>query len=153
MATPLELGADLQSIVERLKATAPALRAVGGSANLDAAMKADRFPTNSAYVLPAQERGGENHVATDGASGEGYAQLAEVSFSVLLIAKNVADARGAAAHGDLRSLRGEVFRALANWVPAWASLPVEWDSGALAEVRPGEIWWEDVYRTAVILEA
>jgi hypothetical protein len=143
----IALGPDLESIVARLKAEASVFRAVGGSANLDAAMRTQQLPPNSAYVLPDKESGGENSIASGG-----YSQNAKIKFAVLIIARNVADARAASAHGDLRLLRAAAFNALANWVPPWASLPIEWDSGALADVRPGEMWWEDLYRTELILE-
>ncbi len=144
----IALGPDLESIAERLRAQAGAFRVVGGSATLDAAMKAQKLPTGSAYVLPHREAGGENEVASGG-----YLQAAKVSFSVLIIARNVADGRGASAHGEIRTLRAAAFNALAAWVPPWASVPIEWHSGELADVRPGELWWEDVYRTELILEA
>lgn len=139
---------DLDSIVERLKASVPALREIGGSATLDAAVKANRFAQPAAYVLPRKESGAENEIGPNG-----YSQLVKTSFSVVLVVKNVGDARGKKAHGDLQEVRGAVQQALINWKPEWAANPVEFDSGVLAEMDAGVIWWEDVYRTEFYLEA
>lgn len=132
---------DLETVCARLREKAQLLRAVGGSASLDAAYKANRFPEPAAYVLPKGHRAGENEVASNG-----FSQLVRARFAVVLVVKNVADPRGANAHGDLQPVLGAVYGALLNWQPPWASNPIEMDSGALADAEPGLLWWEETFR-------
>lgn len=132
---------DLESIAQRLRERASMLRAVGGSASLDAAYKANRFPEPSAYVLPARHSAGKNELGSNG-----FSQLVSAEFAVVLCVKNVADARGSAAHGDLQPVLEEVYAVLLNWQPPWAANPIEMDSGKLADVEPGLLWWEEVFR-------
>lgn len=132
---------DLESIAVRLRERASSLRAVGGSASLDAAYKANRFPEPSAYVLPAKHIAGENELGSNG-----FSQLVKAEFSVVLCVKNVADSRGSLAHGDLQPVLEDVYAALLNWQPPWAANPIEIASGKLADVEPGLLWWEEFFR-------
>lgn len=132
---------DLESIVARLKAQAPILRSVGGTATLDAAAKGNRPMEPCAFVLPGAFTAAENELGANG-----FSQLVRQQFSVVLCVKNVADAQGASAHGDLKPVLVQVEAALLNWQPPWAANPIELQAGDLADMEPGLLWWEHKFR-------
>ena len=131
---------DLSLIVTRLKAELSALRFVGASADLDAAIEgAVAMP--AAFVLPLAES------ARDAGLVGMTAQRITQAFGVLHVVSNKRDAQGGAALGDLQVHRLALRRALSGWVPdASTGEPVRFTAGRLLRLDgDGRLWWIDEF--------
>lgn len=73
-------------------------------------------------------------------------QRVAATFGIVYCVRNVADAKGGAAAGDLESVRAAGRAALLGWHPPGAD-PFEFDAGALLAFRDGYMWWQDSYRS------
>lgn len=131
---------DLSPIVARLRTELSALRSVGASADLDAAIEgAVAMP--AAFVLPLAESG------RDAALVGITAQRVTLAFGVLHVLSNRRDAQGGAALGDLHAHRQALKRALVGWVPdAATGEPVLFTGGRLLRLDgDGRLWWIDEF--------
>ena len=131
---------DLSLIVARLKARLSALRSVGASADLDAAIDgAVAMP--AAFVLPLAETAQD--LAMTGATGQRITQ----AFGVLHVVSNKRDGQGGAALDDLRAHRLNLRAALVGWVPDSATgEPVTFTGGRLLQLDgDGRLWWIDEF--------
>lgn len=131
---------DLSLIVSRLKAELSALRSVGASADLDAAIEgAVAMP--AAFVLPLAEMAVD--LAMTGPTGQCITQ----AFGVLHVLSNKRDAQGGAALDDLKAHRLALRAALVGWVPDEASgEPVTFAGGRLLRLDgDGRLWWIDEF--------
>lgn len=131
---------DLSLIVARLKAELSALRSVGASADLDAAIEgAVAMP--SAFVLPLAEAG--HDLGVTGVTRQRITQ----AFGVLHVVSNRRDAQGGAALDDLKTHRLNLRIALVGWVPdAMTGEPVTFTAGRLLRLDgDGRLWWIDEF--------
>ena len=131
---------DLSLIVARLKTELTALRSVGASADLDAAIEgAVAMP--SAFVLPLAESAQD--LGMNGSTGQRITQ----AFGVLHVVSNKRDAQGGAALDDLKTHRLALRQALVGWVPAPADgEPVTFTGGRLLRLDgDGLLWWMDEF--------
>lgn len=131
---------DLSLIVARLKTELTALRSVGASADLDAAIEgAVAMP--AAFVLPLAES--SRDIGMTGATGQRIAQ----AFGVLHVLSNRRDAQGGAALDDLKVHRLALRQALVGWVPDEATgEPVTYTAGRLLRLDgDGRLWWIDEF--------
>jgi hypothetical protein len=124
------------------------LKLVAGAAEFQAAIEAKPTATPAAYVLAADETGGPNHL------GNGLVlQPITASIAIVLVTRNVADPKGAAATADMITLRRAVRTLLLGWAPTAVCEPYEYERGALAAFKDGHLWWQDVYRTSYLEKA
>lgn len=132
---------DLSLIATRLKAQLTALRSVGASADLDAAIEGV-VAMPAAFVLPLAESGTDMGVVSS--TGERIAQ----AFGVLHCLSNRRDAQGAAALDDLKTHRLNLRSALVGWVPdAATGEPVTFTAGRLLRLDgDGRLWWIDEFQ-------
>jgi hypothetical protein len=131
---------DLSLIVAHLKAELTALRSVGASADLDAAIEgAVAMP--AAFVLPLAESAQD--LGLVGSTGQAIAQ----AFGVLQVVSNKRDAQGGAALDDLKTHRLALRQALVGWVPVPADgEPVTFTGGRLLRLDgDGRLWWIDEF--------
>ncbi len=134
---------NLSSVVERIRDLCPLLRSVGGAAQYDVAVNG-LLTAPAAFVVPLSETAGENYLAS-GAT----AQRIEVRFGVILVLSSHGDVtQGADALDQLDTHRSALRAALHGWLPSPDAEPCLVDQGAVLEFLPGELWWQDVYRTA-----
>jgi hypothetical protein len=136
------MAVDLMAVVvQHLRTALPELRAVGGSADLDAALEgAVALP--AAFVLPLLEQA--RPLKLLGLA----AQRVTVTFGVLHVLSNRRDARGAAALTDLHTHRRALRAALLGWVPdAETGEPVTFEGGRLMRLDDeGRLWWMDEFK-------
>jgi len=131
---------DLSLIVARLKTELTALRSVGASADLDAAIEGV-VAMPAAFVLPLAES--SRDMGMTGATGQRIAQ----AFCVLHVLSNRRDAQGGAALDDLKVHRLALRQALVGWVPDEATgEPVTYTAGRLLRLDgDGRLWWIDEF--------
>lgn len=131
---------DLDLVIARLKATLTGFKAIGGAADLDAAIGA-AVAVPTAFVIPLADS------ARPSESLGFHEQLLSVAFGVVLVASNRRDTTGAAALADLGALRAQVRDALAGWAPIAAEgLPVQIAGGRLLRLDgDGRLWWSDEF--------
>lgn len=130
---------DLDVIVARLRAQVSGLKAVGGAADLDAAIEG-AVSTPSGFVIPLAERAERIDIIGF------HEQLITQAFGVILVITNRRDVTGAAALSDLAPLRVAARDALAGWAPTSEGLPVEITGGRLLSLdASGRLWWADEF--------
>jgi hypothetical protein len=129
-------------IVAQIKTAVPELKKVSLVADL-ASAKADAKSFPCAYVLTLSEQGGLPRYM----SGV-VAQQRTARIGVVLAVRNVRDAAGTAAAGDMDALRAQVDAALFGWKPDEAHGALIFTGGALLALLDGEVWWRDEYTTA-----
>lgn len=130
----------------RLRATVmPPFRLIEGLAEF-AALTAPpgdaRLP--AAYVMPIATTAGANNLAAGG-----FRQRLADEFAVVILHRNLRDARGAAAALDLsETLIPAVRQALIGWLPATGWEQVEMRSGRLLDIEDNVLAWREDYVTA-----
>lgn len=131
---------QLDFVIERLRAQVPCLKAVGGAADLDAAL-AGAVAVPAAFVVPVSDEAGPHALVGR------YAETTQQVFGVMLAVANLRDARGAAALASLAPMRDAVRCALAGWVPDEATgEPVSKGRGQLLRFDgDGRLWWMDQF--------
>jgi hypothetical protein len=136
----IETGAavDLTFVIDRLKAQAPALKTVGGSADMESA-RPGAMLIPSAFVFPIADS-----TAVLPHTG-GFDEADQWEFGVVLVVANLRDARGAAALTTLAPIRAQVRAALSGWAPDTATgEPVTKGRGQLLRFDgDNRLWWID----------
>ena len=132
---------DLSLIVTRLKAELSALRTVGASADLDAAIDGV-VALPAAFVMPLAESASD--MGQLSSTGVRIVQ----AFGVLHCVSNRRDAQGGAALDDLKTPRANLRSALVGWVPDEATgEPVTFTGGRLLQLDgDGRLWWIDEFQ-------
>ncbi|WP_439547856.1 phage tail terminator protein [Falsiroseomonas sp.] len=133
-------------VIARLRATMmPPLKLVEGLGEFSAlqAPPPDAL-LPAAYAMPIASLGGANNLAAGG-----FRQRAQETFAVVLLHRNLRDARGAAAAVDLSETLIPALRAaLLGWVPAAGWEQVEMRSGRLLDIEDNVLAWREDYVTA-----
>lgn len=132
---------DLEFVIARLKAKTQGLRAVGGAADLDAAL-ASVLALPAAYAIPL---GDDTHELPQTGHHE---EAEQINFGVVIAVANLRDPRGEAAQAALAPVRRMIRHALSGWVPyEETGEPVSKTSGRLLRMDgDGRLWWIDNYR-------
>lgn len=134
-------------IIERLKAEAsPPFALVEGAAELASLGNAQPNALPAMFVFSSEEAASENERAN------AVLQRMEIDVSVVVIAGNVSDPRGAAASVDVEALKRAVRKALVGWQPASAEDVITNVGGRLVRARDGLVWWELTFATATYEE-
>ena len=130
----------LSVLTTRIAAQMPQLKRVAGFADLVAARgKVTVFP--AAYVIPERESAEENSLIGI------HDQRISESFTVLLLAKNVTDARGLAAQEEVKALSDALRAALLGWQPSTAHTPLDLVSAGPLELADQILFWPETYKT------
>lgn len=135
-------------VIARLVAQVPALKLVAGAAQF-AALDAPPPLLPAAYVLPIASQAEPNSLAAGG-----FRQRVTEVFAVILLHRNLRDARGAAAVLDLAdTLIPAVRTALIGWAPAagWDALSLA--QGRLIDTDDNVLAWRDDFVSATQLRA
>lgn len=132
---------DLSLIVARMKTQLTALRSVGASADLDAAIEGS-VAMPAAFVLPLADRAADMEMT--GSTGQRIVQ----AFGVLHVLSNKRDSQGAAALDELKTHRLALREALVGWVPVEADgEAVTFTGGRLLRLDgDGRLWWIDEFQ-------
>lgn len=131
---------ELEPVIDRLKAQTAGLKAIGGAADLDAAL-AGSVLLPSAFVIPLTDR--SEALEHTGA----YDEWDRCEFGVLLAVSNLRDPRGEAALAALEPVRRAVRSALAGWAPDEETGEcIGRTSGRLLRLDgDGRLWWIDQF--------
>lgn len=132
----------IDETIARIKDGAATLRLVEGAAAFAAAAAANPTALPAAYVMLLDERADPSQLYGR------MRQRVHARLGVTLVWRHAGDARGAAALADLQALRAAVQGLLVGWAPTAAHEPYQFESGSLAAIRDGHIWWQDAYRTS-----
>ena len=127
-------------IQQRIKDEVLAFSEVAGAANLENIM-AGRISSPGCYIFKerSQPQGGDLIGIT--------MQRVILRYAVIIIVKNVADARGADAADESETLQESVRTALLGWQPSPEADPIEYADGALISFANGFFIWRDTYQT------
>lgn len=138
----------IESISDRILARCPGFALVGGAAQFDTARHGlARLP--AAFVLPARDRASPNSFLSQGV----VQQQIGSEFAVLIAARNLEDATGAATADELNALRAEIRAALLNWTPEGAEIGCEYVAGEILGFEDAVILWQEIYRTEYMIRS
>ncbi|MGA0610565.1 phage tail terminator protein [Caldimonas sp. KR1-144] len=137
---------DTDLVMERLKAEVPEFRLVEGAAEYASISQLRDFQPPCAYVLLANESGGNGGARGARAAG------ASAEFGVVLAVRNYREQRGAQLRGELRTLLGKVRAALIGWVPpSPGATACAWRGGAVMDYDNATLLWVEAYESAHVL--
>lgn len=135
-------------MITHLRDTIPALRLVGGAAEVAQAFSGlTAMP--AAFVLPARETAGESPWGTQQTQ-----QQVTAEFAVVVAVRNLTDSEGAAAVESLEPVREGVRAALLGWSPDVDTVEAcEFVDGDLVSFDAGTVWWQDRYRARYMISS
>ncbi len=134
----------IDAVIARLEASVPLLKAVGGAAQFQNAAESLPKSTPAAFVIPLEEN------PSGSAMGDMVIQRVAVTFGVILVVRNLSDAKGVAARQDMEALRAAVKAALLGWQPTADYDPLERGRSGLLAFKDMHMWWQDIYLTSYI---
>jgi hypothetical protein len=134
----------ISEIITRLQQAVPALKLVGGAAQFQNAAERNPNATPAAFVINLKEN------AAPTAVSDFVIQRVSVTLGVVLVVRNLSDAKGAAAGIDMEALSKAVKTQLLGWQPCEGYDPLERGSSNLLTFKDGHMWWQDTYLTSYI---
>lgn len=134
----------IAEVIARLKATVPALKLVGGAADLQAAVEVNPPATPAVFVIPVEDSPGARFAA------DVTMQRVTTVVGLVLVVKNLADKHGAAAATDMEALRQAVRDQVYGWQARPELDPFERGPGKHLAFRDGHVWWQDTLVTSYI---
>lgn len=138
---------DLGPVVQRVVDCVPAARRARFAISLPAALQ-DAAAAGTGelwvYVVPGTTSPERNDAA--GA----VMQQVPVSFSVVVVVKNVRDSRGDAANDQLNGLLRPLRKALQGWAPPWANEPIQLGRGRIAGFSDFVSVWQEDFLTGYL---
>ena len=126
--------------LERVKSPL-GLNLVSGAADFQRAVESNPAATPAAYVFPLDESASPSPVTPD------IHQRVAVNLAVVLVVRNLGDAKGAGAATDMETLRQAVKAVLLGFCPGAGFYPLERGRSHLLAFRDGYMWWQDAYAT------
>ena len=129
-------------VVKAKLAEVNALKFIGEAADFQAAAENNPTITPAAYVIEMGETPEPNKL------GDIIIQKVSTSVGIVLVVKNLTDAKGVAAGADMRILKREVKDKLYGFVPGEGCAPFERGNGHLLAFQKGHMWWQDLYLTS-----
>lgn len=136
----------IQTIIDRLKATAPGLAAVLPAEDIEAIAKGTAAKHGSVFVLPFREQAEENTRATGG-----FRQLVHVQFLTALFTRHHDDAKGGAKVLMFDTLKDEIEQSIVGWAPFPGSNLVELVAGKAASLGNNTSVYVQTWQTTRIL--
>lgn len=122
-------------------------RTLGLAVNLAALKGVPPKALPAGFIFMAGEEAEENARATGP-----VLQLVHGLVTLLIIADDKSDARGAAAGDQVEALKAEARRRLIGFVPAGAEGPMEFDAGEAVDFAANCVWWEERYAVDFYIE-
>lgn len=132
----------IDTVIERITSTVPALRLVGRAVDFQTAVEKNPTAVPACFVIPMREQPGR---AID---ANVMQQKVTVTLGVIFVVRNVGDTLGGAAGADVEQLRLAVRAQLYGWTPDPAYDPLERGLGQLLAFRDGHAWWQDQFITS-----
>jgi len=138
---------NLRPLLEaRIRAQVPELKEVAGAADM-ANIMSGRLTDMGCYIFQERITAAENHMI-----GTTMQQLT-LSFAVLLVVRNVKDARGADAADASYTLQARIQSALLGWSPEAGADVLAYSGGALVSFANGFFIWKDTFNTHQFIRA
>ncbi len=138
---------NLRPLIEsRIRAQIPDFKEVAGAADM-ANIMAGRLSDAGCYVFQERVVAAESNLI--GAT----MQKLTVSFAVLIVVRNVKDARGSDAADASYGLQTSLKTALLGWCPDAGADPLEYGGGALVSFANGFFIWKDTFITHQFIRA
>jgi len=138
---------NLRPLLEsRIKAQIPAFKEVAGAADM-ANIMAGRLTDLGCYIFQERVTAAESQLAN------AIMQRLTVTFAVLIVVRNVKDARGADAADASYTLQAALKTALLGWTPDAGAEPLEYGGGALVSFANGFFIWKDTFITHQFIRA
>lgn len=137
---------DTQIVRKHLEEQVPELQTVGSAADYARIQQLSGFRTPSAYVVLLKEKSQND--------AERQTHKVNVTFGVIIAARNYSDSTGAAAAQDANPLIGKVRKALIGFRPGERSKGVTaclWDSGELEDYDNNVLLWGDIFTTSYFI--
>ncbi|MBS7541494.1 phage tail terminator protein [Ancylobacter lacus] len=129
--------------IDRLRSVAsPPFTSVDGAERLEALGESTAPDHGAAFVVPFDERGEPNTLATGGTS-----QRVEVYLLVAVVLRAYGDDRGAERVASIDDFRSAIEMALAGWTPDPDSKPYEFVAGRAAPQGNGVTWYVQTWAT------
>jgi hypothetical protein len=140
----------VSSIIARVNAEMPVFKGrVYAAATLDAVVEEGFKATPSGWIFLPNTSAGDNLLAN------AVSQKMTQRFGVVIIVKDVADARGEAANRTMEDIRADLWTALGGWTPNSAEDPLESDGDHMILCKPKEglLIWNEKFRTSFLKRA
>ncbi|XZG71725.1 phage tail terminator protein [Chitinibacteraceae bacterium HSL-7] len=139
----------LPDVIQALRERVPILAGrVGGAAEVDT--DAIKLPVPSAWVIPLDEKAGENQ------NQAGYQQEVEEGFAVLVVLDNTGDEKGLGAVTQLPGIRAALFAALLGWSPPKAGNieydAIEYSGGQLVDLNRSRLFYQFEFASRYYLD-
>ncbi|MYM80538.1 hypothetical protein GTP44_01005 [Duganella sp. FT50W] len=134
----------IENIKARLRELVPEIKQVGGAADFQSAVESNPTVTPACYVFSLGEAPAPSQFAGR------LIQRVRASVGIVLVVKNLTDAKGVAALEDTDALRNKVKQVVYGWRPADGNDPLERGDSNLLAFRDGHVWWQDIYLTSYI---
>lgn len=110
---------------------------VSGAAQFKNLPETGKLKLPAAYVVPGDDRPGENKSQTD------YWQTLKEGFSVIVMVSNGRDEQGQFAAFDMvHDVRQMLFKALLGWSPDAGGAPITYDGGMLLDLNRHELIYQ-----------
>jgi hypothetical protein len=135
----------IEATIARIKTNVPALKLVDGAAGFQSAAESNPKVTPACFVFLQGEAPMPNML-----SDMFVQQKVPCTVGVILVARNLTDAKGIAAGSDMEALRKLVKDQLFGWRPDAAYDPFERGSSNLLVFKDGHMWWQDLYLTSYL---
>jgi len=132
---------NLRPLIEaRIKAQVTAFKEVEGASDLQN-ITANRLGDPGCYVFEESVSVSQSTLISK------TMQQVTLIFAVVIVLKNVKDARGSDAADVSHGLQNSIRTALLGWQPHTAADPLEYSGGALVSFANGFFIWRDSYKT------
>jgi hypothetical protein len=132
---------NIRPLIEQRIKTVPDFREVAGVSDL-VTLLAGRLASPACYIYPLTDTAGANLVL------DPVVQLDEEHFAVVVVVKNVRDARGTDAADQCFALRELCRQKLMGWRPDPTVSAMQKARGQFLKLINGYYLWMDVYKTA-----
>ena len=138
---------NLRPLIEaQIKLKIPDFKEVAGASDM-ANIMSGRLTDHGCYIF--QERINTTESVMVGAT----MQRLTVLFAVLIVVRNVKDARGADAADASHTLQDHLKTALLGWCPDSTADPLQYSGGALVSFANGFHIWKDTFNTHQFIRA
>lgn len=128
---------NLNAVITQLRQRAPVFaNRVAGAAKFQVLPEGANLQVPAAYVIPLDENPEPQQ------SSNGYRQVVEDSFAVVVALSNTVDERGQAAVTTVHDIRKLLVRALVGWQPGDDYDQIAYDGGSLLHLDRARMYYQ-----------
>lgn len=134
----------IDALRARILATVPAIKFVGTAPDFQHAAESNPKITPACFVIPMGK------VPRPSAMADVVVQRVTSTVGIVLVVRNLSDAKGVAAGGDMEALSRLVKNQVYGWQAQPELDPFELGNSHLLTFRDGHMWWQDQYLTSYL---